>query len=69
MQLLRGKVRSGAGDFSQWLVKLEPLYFAKTGLRLFPGTLNIELPDSQRGTLLKNAPRIKTVSGRTPVAS
>lgn len=43
--VLRGVVRSGKGDFSYWLEKLEPYYTRKTGLKLFPGTLNVHLID------------------------
>ena len=41
--ILNGTIRSGKGDFSYWLKKLEPLYTAKTALKLFPGTLNVHL--------------------------
>lgn len=44
-QLLRGRVRSGRGDFGFWLKKLQEHYRSKTGMSLFPGTLNIELPE------------------------
>ena len=44
-QLLRGRVRSGRGDFGIWLAKLRDYYRAKTGMMLFPGTLNVELPE------------------------
>lgn len=40
---LVGKVRSGRGDFAQWIAKLGEHYEAKTGMRLYPGTLNIHL--------------------------
>ena len=43
MKLLTGKVVSGIGDFSYWIEKLQDHYLRKTGLRLFPGTLNILL--------------------------
>jgi CTP-dependent riboflavin kinase len=42
-RILRGEIRTGKGDFSYWLGKLEPFYSRKTGMRLFPGTLNIHL--------------------------
>lgn len=42
-QLLRGRVRSGRGDFGFWLTKLKEHYRSKTGMSLFPGTLNVEL--------------------------
>lgn len=48
MRTLRGKVRSGIGDFSYWIEKLRPYYREKTGLELFPGTLNVELAEPYR---------------------
>ena len=44
MASLRGKVVSGRGDFGVWLERLASFYEQKTGMRLYPGTLNIELP-------------------------
>jgi riboflavin kinase, archaea type len=41
--VLTGIVRSGENNFSYWLSKLEPYYTAKTGMKLFPGTLNVHL--------------------------
>lgn len=43
MERLTGRVRSGIGDFAQWIEMLADHYEQKTGLRLFPGTLNLEL--------------------------
>ena len=43
MHILRGKVVSGLGNFSYWIDKLQIHYQRKTGLRLFPGTLNVQL--------------------------
>lgn len=43
MPVLRGVVVSGMGNFSFWLEKLESYYTQKTGMRLFPGTLNLRL--------------------------
>ncbi|MEN9564970.1 MAG: hypothetical protein RLZZ69_166 [Cyanobacteriota bacterium] len=43
--ILEGIVRSGKNDFSYWLNLLEPFYTAKTGMKLFPGTLNVHLID------------------------
>jgi len=42
--VLRGRVVSGKGDFGRWIERLSSLYEQKTGIRLYPGTLNIELP-------------------------
>jgi riboflavin kinase, archaea type len=44
MPVLKGTVASGLGNFSYWLEKLERFYTQKTGMRLFPGTLNLSLP-------------------------
>jgi riboflavin kinase len=38
-----GMVQSGLGDFSIWMKKLSELYQEKTGVQLFPGTLNVWL--------------------------
>jgi riboflavin kinase len=43
MKVLTGKVVSGVGDFSDWITKLKDHYQRKTGLMLFPGTLNVQL--------------------------
>jgi riboflavin kinase len=43
MVRLRGKVVSGRSDFGFWIERLSSFYEQKTGLRLYPGTLNIEL--------------------------
>src|SRR5262245_19308548 len=43
-RILRGQVRTGRGDFSRWIAMLKEHYRAKTGMSLFPGTLNVELP-------------------------
>jgi riboflavin kinase, archaea type len=45
MAVLRGKVVSGIGNFSFWIEKLHEHYFLKTEMRLFPGTLNLELAE------------------------
>jgi len=43
MTLLRGKVVSGEGSYAYWIAKLQPYYRSKTGMTLFPGTLNVRL--------------------------
>ncbi|MEO1235648.1 MAG: DUF120 domain-containing protein [Planctomycetota bacterium] len=43
MASLVGHLESGIGDFSQWIAKLHDHYRRKTGLDLFPGTLNVRL--------------------------
>jgi riboflavin kinase, archaea type len=40
---LRGRVVSGVGNFSYWIERLHDHYARKTGMQLFPGTLNLEL--------------------------
>ena len=41
--ILTGKVKSGMNNLSYWMEKLHELYTAKTGMSLYPGSLNIEL--------------------------
>ena len=41
--ILKGRVHSGKGDCAYWLAKLESFYTNKTGMKLFPGTLNVHL--------------------------
>jgi len=43
MPVLRGRVVSGRSDFGNWIERLSSFYEEKTGMRLYPGTLNIEL--------------------------
>jgi len=45
MPVLKGVVLSGMGNFSYWIEKLESFYSQKTGMRLYPGTLNLRLPE------------------------
>ena len=44
MYRILGKVARGRGDFGFWIERLSHFYEQKTGMRLYPGTLNIELP-------------------------
>src|SRR6266498_3232539 len=43
MAVLSGIVVSGQGNFGYWIEKLQEHYTRRTGMRLFPGTLNILL--------------------------
>ena len=36
---------TGVGSFSYWIERLHDYYLEKTGMRLFPGTLNLELDE------------------------
>jgi riboflavin kinase len=45
LAILRGKVVSGMGNFSHWIEKLRDHYLGKTGMSLFPGTLNVQLEE------------------------
>jgi len=45
MRVLRGKFESGTGNFAQWILTLNVHYERKTGLKLFPGTLNVRLSE------------------------
>jgi riboflavin kinase, archaea type len=40
---MRGQVVSGKGDFGKWIQRLSSFYEQKTGMRLYPGTLNVQL--------------------------
>jgi len=44
MPRARGKVVSGLANFGFWIERLNSFYERKTGMRFYPGTLNIELP-------------------------
>jgi riboflavin kinase, archaea type len=48
MKIVKGKVVSGVMSFSYWMKKLEIYYAEKTGMNLFPGTLNVELDQAYR---------------------
>jgi riboflavin kinase, archaea type len=41
MAVLRGRVTSGVGDLANRMLDYSDLYARKTGIRLYPGSLNI----------------------------
>ena len=43
MARLEGRVVTGVGNFGYWIERLREHYRHKTGMLLFPGTLNIKL--------------------------
>jgi riboflavin kinase len=43
MPRVRGRVVSGRANFGVWIERLNSFYEKKTGMRLYPGTLNVEL--------------------------
>ena len=43
MQRYCGRLETGVGDFGKWIRKLADHYHRKTGLLLYPGTLNVRL--------------------------
>lgn len=43
--ILRGKVKNGLHHLSYWMEKFENHFTEKTGIKLFPGSLNIELEE------------------------
>jgi riboflavin kinase len=45
MVVLTGRVVTGVGNFSYWIEKLKDHYQRKTGMSLFPGTLNVSLEE------------------------
>jgi riboflavin kinase, archaea type len=57
LTLLTGKVVSGMGNFSYWIEKLHDHYLRKTGMNLFPGTLNVLLDEPY--TLPKDVIRLE----------
>jgi riboflavin kinase len=46
--VLKGIVSSGRGDFAKWMQLLHEHYRRKTDTELFPGTLNVQLPEPYR---------------------
>jgi riboflavin kinase len=59
MPVLVGKVVTGMGNFSFWIDKLQEHYLRKTGMRLYPGTLNVQLEKPY--SLPKNVLRLEGV--------
>lgn len=59
MAILAGQVVSGVGNFSIWLEKLHDHYLRKTGMHLYPGTLNVQLDEPY--SLPKNVLRLEGV--------
>ncbi|MGA7107052.1 MAG: DUF120 domain-containing protein [Terracidiphilus sp.] len=57
MLVLVGKVVSGMGNFSFWIDKLHDHYLRKTGMHLYPGTLNVQLEEPY--SLPKNVLRLE----------
>jgi riboflavin kinase len=45
LAILSGRVVSGMSNFSYWIEKLHEHYLRKTGMTLFPGTLNVQLDE------------------------
>lgn len=45
MTKIRGRVVAGMGSFSIWIERLHEHYLRKTGMLLFPGTLNLQLDE------------------------
>jgi CTP-dependent riboflavin kinase len=45
MACLHGRVQSGKGDASRWLAKFNAAYAHKVGRPVFPGSLNVALPE------------------------
>lgn len=43
--LLKGIVKKGLGNASFWVEKIENVFYKKTGMKLYYGTLNIELEE------------------------
>ena len=41
--VLRGRVAGGIGNLARWMIQYADLYERKTGVRLYPGSLNVTL--------------------------
>ncbi len=41
--ILKGKVKKGLGNASFWIKKVEELFYTRTGIKLYLGTLNVKL--------------------------
>jgi len=48
VKVLSGRVESGVGDLARWMIQYADLYEERTGVRLFPGSLNIVLNQQYR---------------------
>lgn len=44
--ILKGKVKKGLGNASFWVEKIEDVFYKKTEMKLYYGTLNVELEES-----------------------
>lgn len=42
---MQGIVRKGLGEGKYWINKLNPIFIKKNNIKLFPGTLNIEIEE------------------------
>lgn len=45
MKVLKGKIISGIGEFAQWMENLESYYSYKTGIKLFPKTIQVYIEE------------------------
>ncbi len=43
--MLRGHVASGIGDIARWMTQYAELFERRTGVRLYPGSLNVILDE------------------------
>lgn len=43
--VLRGRVASGVGDLARWMTQYSELFERTTGVRLYPGSLNVVLDE------------------------
>ncbi len=48
VRYLRGRVTSGRGDLARWMTEYADLYQEVTGIRLFPGSLNVAMDEEYR---------------------
>jgi riboflavin kinase, archaea type len=44
--IIGGVVETGIGDYGKWIALLQTQYEIKTGMMLYPGTLNVRLKEA-----------------------
>jgi len=57
-EILRGLIQSGMGDAARWLSKFNEAYARKTGMPVFPGSLNVLLDEDFDWFAPRRRPRI-----------
>lgn len=45
---MKGKIKSGLGQGSYWITKFTPVFMREYSIKLFPGTLNVEIEEDYK---------------------